>query len=66
MQRMSMIIHKHGFPDTYIYLPNFYAFSRASPFAISSFYENYCLCPLLQKNNMQQNQLMQNVSLWSI
>ena len=27
---MSTKIHKHGFPDTYIYLPNFYAFSRAS------------------------------------
>ena len=27
---MSMKIYKHGVPDTYIYLPNFYAFSRAS------------------------------------
>ena len=30
MQRMSMEIYKHGVPDTYIYLSNFYAFSRAS------------------------------------
>ena len=26
---MSMKIHKHGVHDTYIYLSNFYAFSRA-------------------------------------
>ena len=30
MQRMSMKIYKHGVPDTYIYLSNFYAFSCAS------------------------------------
>ena len=30
MQRMSMKIHKHGVPDAYIYLSNFYAFSHAS------------------------------------
>ena len=27
---MSMKIHKHGVPGTYIYLSNFYPFSRAS------------------------------------
>ena len=31
----------------------------------SSFYENYFLCPVLQKHNMQQNQMLQNVSLFS-
>ena len=49
MQRMGMAIHKHGVPDTYIYLSNFLRVFACVSCVISCFYENYCLCPLFQK-----------------
>ena len=43
---MSMKIYKHGVPNTYIYLSNFYAFSRASRVSSLLFMKNtfYVLC----------------------
>ena len=55
MQRMSMKIYKHGVPDTYIELSDFYAFARASRASSLLSMKTTFLCPLLQKNNMQQN-----------
>ena len=55
MQLISMKMYKHGVPDTYIWLSNFYLFSRASRASSLLFIKKYILCTLLQKNNIQQN-----------
>ena len=51
MQRMSIKIYKPNVRDTNISLSNFYAVSRLR-YIVSTFYENYFLCPLLQKNKI--------------
>ena len=56
MQRMSMKSYKHGVPNTYSHLIiKLLRVFMCVSCVISSFYENFILCTLLQNNNMQQN-----------